>query len=131
MNCPECRPLLHEYFGGGLTIAQRTAIDEHEASCASCHALMETAREITCRAVSDFLNEYVDGELSSDRRAVFERHLAICGECRDYLASYRATIQLGQRALKQGEIGMDAKMPEKLVLAILDARRRSRIDPAS
>lgn len=124
MNCHECRLLLHAYFGGALPAAQRAAIEEHEASCAGCRALMDTAREITCREVSDFLNEYVEGELSADRRAVFERHLAICGECRDYLASYRATIQLGKRALTQDDLGVDAKLPEKLVQAILAAKRR-------
>lgn len=123
MNCAECRPLLHEYFGGGLTAAQRAAIDEHEASCEGCRELMEIAREITCREVSEFLNEYVDGELASDRRAVFERHLALCSECRDYLASYRATIQLGKRALT-AENGAEAKMPDRLVQAILASRRR-------
>lgn len=125
MNCNECLALLHEYFTERLAPDQRAAVEEHERQCASCHALMETAREITCKEVSDFLNEYVDGELAPERRAVFERHLALCGECVDYMTSYRATVKLAKRALTCDELGSSAKLPERLVQAILEARRQT------
>jgi anti-sigma factor RsiW len=80
-----------------------------------------TARAITCRELIEFLAAYLDEELAADERARFEAHLAVCPYCVDYLASYRATIHMGRRALRQDADRL-AEIPVELVDAILAAR---------
>jgi hypothetical protein len=48
----------------------------------------------------------------------------VCPYCVDYLATYRATIHLGKRALA-GEAEILEEVPAELVDAILAARSRS------
>ena len=74
---------------------------------------------MTCREVSEFLMDYVDAALPDGQRVVFEEHLAVCPPCRNYLASYRKTVDLC------GELDSPAeeRVPEDLVKAILAARK--------
>ena len=77
---------------------------------------------MNCRELIDFLDDYVDGRLLMMERARFEMHLAICAECREYLRTYRGTIALAKGASTQDEAA--ARMPDELVRAIMDARKR-------
>jgi len=78
---------------------------------------------MTCRQLSEFLMQYISGELPAELRAVFAAHLASCPECLAYVPSYEATVRLAQ------QVGDDdaalGTVPEKLVGAILAARRRA------
>ena len=79
---------------------------------------------MTCREVSDFLADYVSGTLATDIRAQFDRHLSVCPNCRAYLATYRATIELGRRAFASPDADAQTEVPAELVSAILNAVRR-------
>ena len=80
---------------------------------------------MTCRELTDFLADYLSDELPAPQREAFERHLSVCSACRRYLASYRATIELGKAALKPSEADVPPEVPEALVQAILAARKPS------
>jgi anti-sigma factor RsiW len=82
-------------------------------------------RELTCREVADFLMAYDDGELATPERAAFDAHLAECPDCVAYLQSYRATVALGKRAFADEDAAAAEQVPEKLVAAVLAARRRA------
>jgi anti-sigma factor RsiW len=79
---------------------------------------------MTCREVADFLADYVSGTLAADIRAQFDRHLSVCPNCRAYLATYRATIELGRRAFAIPDAAAQTEVPAELVSAILNAVRR-------
>jgi anti-sigma factor RsiW len=74
----------------------------------------------TCREVLEFLGDYDAGELDPTRTAAFERHLELCASCRNYLHSYRVTIELEKDAFADPEL---LEPPEDLVTAILSIRR--------
>jgi len=74
----------------------------------------------TCREVLEFLGDYDAGELDPLRIAAFERHLELCASCRNYLHSYRVTIELEKDAFADPEL---REVPEDLVAAILSIRR--------
>lgn len=78
---------------------------------------------IICRETVDLLGAYHDGDLGAERRAAVEAHLARCRGCREYLRSYRATIELARAAMKKPEQAPDP-LPDELVKAILAARLR-------
>lgn len=80
---------------------------------------------MTCRELIEFLADYLSGELPGETRELFEQHLAVCRHCRQYLASYRATIAMGQSALRASEAEVPADVPEDLIAAILATRVRS------
>jgi len=77
---------------------------------------------MTCRELIEFLDDYVDGRLSAMERAKFEVHLAICRDCRAYLRSYRDTIGMARSVAVAEEAA--TKMPEELVRAIMESRKR-------
>ena len=78
---------------------------------------------MTCREATDFIMDYLSGQLDGDLVARFERHLSRCAACRAYLASYQATMSLERDAFA-AETGTDETVPEELVQAILETRRR-------
>lgn len=80
---------------------------------------------MTCRELADFIMAYITGELPPDDRAAFEHHLSLCPNCVHYLASYKATIELGRRAFVDGDADSDMKIPDELVKAILASRKPS------
>lgn len=79
---------------------------------------------MTCREVAEFLMRYLDGELSPAERAEFERHLAVCAACVSYLDSYRKTVEV-ERLAHAGDRDATERVPEGLVRAILEARKRA------
>lgn len=79
---------------------------------------------MTCQEFVDFIMAYLETELPEEQHSVFESHLNACPECLDYLESYRETVALGKKVcqIPQGPIPED--VPERLVQAILAARRK-------
>ena len=78
---------------------------------------------MTCRELVEFLADYLAGELAPEVRHVFETHLADCPECATYLRGYADAIRLA-RASAETDDAVPAEVPERLVQAILAARRR-------
>jgi anti-sigma factor RsiW len=80
---------------------------------------------MTCEEIIEFLLGYLDGELAPHEQEQFEEHLAECPTCVAYLESYRATIRLTH--LSQDEVVRSTldSMPEDLLKAILNARKKS------
>ena len=79
---------------------------------------------MTCRELVEFLADYMDGDLPAEVRRVFEAHLAECPECATYLRGYADAIRLA-RACAETDDALPAEVPERLVRAILAARRRA------
>jgi anti-sigma factor RsiW len=76
---------------------------------------------MTCRDATDFLADYLAGALAADVRAQFDRHLSLCPNCRAYLATYRATIEVGRTAFAAPDADARVEFPEELMTAILAA----------
>ena len=78
---------------------------------------------MNCRETIDFLMAYLDGELPDDERRKFEHHLGDCPPCVSYMESYRDTLKLGRCACESHEESAPPEIPERLVQAILAARK--------
>lgn len=126
MNCTEYLAQLHDHFMGKLPAQAMARIDAHAASCGECGALMARAKELSCREFVEFLNDYIDDALPPERKAIFERHLEICVDCRNYLQSYRETMQASALAYRDPAKLPAEPIPEALVLAILQAAGKSK-----
>lgn len=89
---------------------------------------------MTCREFTEFLSAYLSGELSAAEAAEFERHLRECRACGNYLDTYKKTIEISRAAFND-EVNVTRPasestvpgipVPERLVQAILAARRKS------
>lgn len=82
----------------------------------------------TCREVHDFLMAWLDGELEPDVGARFETHIEACPCCKNYVESYRETVELGRNAYEPCADEPDEPhpaLPDELVKAVLAARRKS------
>ena len=79
---------------------------------------------MTCRQLTDFIIDYRSGTLSPDVRAEFDAHLAECSDCVTYLKSYEDTIALARGAVGAPDDPIPTDVPERLVTAILAARRK-------
>ena len=82
------------------------------------------ADELTCRDVADFVAGYLTNELEAEARSLFEEHLAECPDCIAYLRGYEDTMRLTKDAYAVDAI--EAGVPERLVRAIVAARRKAR-----
>jgi predicted anti-sigma-YlaC factor YlaD len=80
---------------------------------------------MTCREFVEFLIDYQSGDLPSSERGLFDRHLGACSSCRAYLDSYLKTIEMGRLAWKSDSDPLPPEVPEELVRAILEARRKT------
>ena len=76
---------------------------------------------MTCQELADFILDFVEGRLPEDQAKIFEEHLAVCPSCIAYIDSYRSTCRMIDDACCSEE--PPKKVPEKLVQAILRARR--------
>ena len=79
-------------------------------------------RELTCRELAEFLGDYFARDLAPATRATFERHLVECPDCVAYLQNYAAAIRFVKDAYDDDRI--PAEVPDELVRAVLEARRR-------
>ena len=79
---------------------------------------------IDCEEFEAFIIDYLEENLSKRQRAKFDLHLKLCRECRDYLQSYRATMELtkAQTDIPFSKMGM-GEVPEDLIKAVLAARK--------
>ena len=78
---------------------------------------------MTCREFADFMLDYLTGELSEAVKTRFEDHLRVCENCQRYLESYRQSITLGKQAFTDRDEILSPQVPERLIQAILSARR--------
>ena len=78
---------------------------------------------MTCREFADFMMDYLTGELPAPVKVRFEDHLRVCENCQRYLESYRQSIALGQQAFNDLDEAASRRVPERLIQAILSARR--------
>jgi predicted anti-sigma-YlaC factor YlaD len=78
---------------------------------------------MTCEEMIQFLMDYLEGDLPAKQRASFEEHLRYCPPCVCYLETYQQCIKLGKICIEHEE--RMAAVPEDLVKAILEARKRT------
>ncbi|NNF45011.1 MAG: zf-HC2 domain-containing protein [Phycisphaerales bacterium] len=83
------------------------------------------SEHVTCKELVDFLDDYLEDRLEPPVRRRFEEHLDACPPCRVYLDGYRDTVRLTRSLCDDTDAGPPAAMPETLIRAILDSRRRS------
>jgi len=82
---------------------------------------------MTCRDLIAFLDDYLAGQLSAETQLTFDDHLRCCPDCRNYLDSYRKTIELGRTACASiDEDVPPAAVPESMIRAVLGALSRAR-----
>jgi len=81
---------------------------------------------MNCREFVGFLMDYLDGALPPEQAATFDAHMDDCPSCVTYLDTYRETIRLGQCVCGCADDEVPANVPEKLIAAILAARRAGR-----
>jgi anti-sigma factor RsiW len=79
---------------------------------------------ITCAEFETFVVDHYEGELDDRRRRLFERHMAMCPPCRVSWESYRKAVALGQRLFSDEQRDEPAPVDERLVAAVLAARRQ-------
>jgi predicted anti-sigma-YlaC factor YlaD len=77
---------------------------------------------LTCREIIDFIVDYLDHSLDEPTYQLFENHLQRCVSCRAYLATYQETIRLARSTCLPER---SDEIPEDLVTAILESRRKS------
>jgi len=77
---------------------------------------------ITCQEFADFLSDYLSGEVTGREQRVFDAHVEACPPCRDYLSTFRKTVELGRMVCSNDEAPVPNDVPEDLVQAILAAR---------
>jgi len=80
------------------------------------------SKMINCQQCLDFIADYLAGEVSQEATEQFEEHLNACPPCRDYIESYKRTIEMERDCMKVDDCECRA-MPESLVKAICEARK--------
>ena len=75
---------------------------------------------LTCRQLIDFLDAYLEDQLPPMRLAAFKVHLMLCRDCREYLDTYRRTIEISKHAMKP-EDPVPAEVPQGLIKAIRES----------
>jgi anti-sigma factor RsiW len=85
-------------------------------------AMFKLPMMLACDEFESFILAYLENELPARQRRVFEIHLKICRECREYLAAYRASLDLMRDAYRDHGDPNQQEIPEDLVKAILAAR---------
>ncbi|MBC8366831.1 zf-HC2 domain-containing protein [bacterium] len=51
-------------------------------------------RIASCKDLARVLYDYIDDELSDSEKRSIDMHLLVCKDCRNYLKTYRDTIQM-------------------------------------
>ena len=82
--------------------------------------------QISCQEFEDFVYDYYERQLPEERRPLFEYHMRICPTCASAFKAYMHTIELTGRIFeKQDKMVPTDEVPQKLVNAMLAARRRT------
>jgi len=79
---------------------------------------------ITCAEFESFVVDHYEGQLSARQRRLFERHMEMCPPCRVSWGSYVKAVALGQRLFADDEREAPAPVDQRLVDAVLAARRQ-------
>lgn len=79
---------------------------------------------MNCQDFVEFLMAYLDGTLEESEREIFQAHMVECPPCETFLETYQETIRLGKVCFCGDSDEIPVRVPEGLVQAILDARRR-------
>jgi hypothetical protein len=77
---------------------------------------------MTCQDFIDLVIDYCEGQVGSAARVRVVEHRHRCVDCDRYLAVYRALIRVERWAYSDEQA---VTVPEDLVAAILNARRRT------
>ncbi len=80
-----------------------------------------------CRELIEFLDDYVADRLAPATRRAFDAHLEQCPACRNYLASYRQTMEMSKDA-RDADDASPPPMPRAVMRAILDAIEQNATD---
>lgn len=82
---------------------------------------------MTCRDFIAFLDDYLAGQLPPGSSGSFDDHLRGCVDCRNYLDSYRRTVELGKQAFASTDEDIPpGTVPESMIRAALIAVSRAR-----
>jgi anti-sigma factor RsiW len=79
---------------------------------------------LSCREFVALLHDYLLGALAAERTALMNEHLAACPSCVAYLKTYEAAIRMGRLALAATDEALPPEIPQALVRAVLEARKR-------
>ncbi|MGH1419041.1 MAG: anti-sigma factor family protein [Hyphomicrobiaceae bacterium] len=79
---------------------------------------------ITCVEFEEFIVSYLEGTLPEVELKKFEWHIRFCRECREYLVAYKKAIEAARASVSQGTAFTPAEIPQDLVDAILEARKK-------
>lgn len=123
MNCSTVRTHGFDYFEQRLAPELRAEVDAHLKTCAACAALFALACETTCRDFAELCGDFDELSAEHEQRQRLERHLSICSACREYLRSYRRTIELA-RGSKESTAALEP-LSSDLVARILAQGPRS------
>ena len=73
------------------------------------------------------LDDYVAGQLPPESSGSFDNHLRCCVDCRNYLDSYRKSVELGKQAFAStDEVVPPGTVPESMIRAVFSATSRAR-----
>lgn len=78
---------------------------------------------MSCRELVEFLDEYLAGGMEPARVSAFNEHLAACPPCVAYMKTYQRSRTWARESLLQEKDAVPEEVPEKLVKAVLAARR--------
>lgn len=79
---------------------------------------------ISCKECIEFLDDYLAGEVPPSVLENFEKHLSLCPPCRDFIDSYRKTIEVTRCACREADEKANCDdVPPALIQAILQARK--------
>jgi len=123
MNCQELKQAAYRYFEKALEPEVRAEFEAHYAACPACAEIIGHAKALNCEQFADFLAHYFDGDLEPEQRATFDKHIEMCPPCGEYLKAYEQTVHIGRKVCCEGE-GLPTDVPDQLVQAILEARKR-------
>ncbi len=80
--------------------------------------------EMCCKQIVEFMADYLEKELPDEAYKVFEQHIKDCGCCAEFLRTYRETILLCRECMCNKPPEDRPEIPEQLVKAIMEARKR-------
>ena len=69
--------------------------------------------------------DYISGELPEVQRSEFVEHLAVCASCVAYMNTYLQTVELEKPSFSERNDDLPEDVPEELIHAILEAKKKS------
>ena len=82
--------------------------------------------KMSCRQFIELLDDFMEATMQAENSQRCEAHLAECPYCRDYLKTYRDTVNLMKKALcREPQAEVPAELAEELVKAVRRVRESS------